>query len=124
MDNKELLKSVTDRLEYLVIKDMLVKPLEDEYVSKEIISPIPTGNKDEDGVEEYDSESKIEEVLTTFRKGIVLASPSGYQWADPDNHPKVGDIVVYPRKAAIDFDLFKDSQLVNPYNIVAYIEAS
>jgi len=42
---------------------------------------------------------------------------------DEHNHPEVGDIIAYPRKSAIDFDLFKDSQLVNPYNVVAYIKA-
>ena len=63
-----------------------------------------------------------EKVLTTFRKGIVLRLPSGYQWQDENNHPEVGDVVAYPRKASIDFDLFKDSQLVNPYNVVAFVK--
>lgn len=124
--NKEeasLIESVVNKLEYNFTRDILVKPLPEEYVEKEIINPIPTGNKDEDGVEEFDSEKSIEKVPTTFKKGIVLAIPSGYEWQDKDNHPEVGDIIAYPRKTAIDFDLFKDSQIVNPYNVVAFIKA-
>lgn len=122
MEQDKILETVLAGLDYTPTKDMIVKPLEDEYVEKEIIKPVHTGKKDENGYEITDSETVKEKVLTTFRKGIVLSLPSGYQWADPDNHPEVGDVVAYPRKASIDFDLFKDSQLVNPYNVVAFVK--
>ena len=103
MENQQdILKTVIDGLVYIPTKDMIVKPLEDEYVEKEIIKPVETGKKDENG---YD-----------------IRLPSGYQWQDENNHPEVGDVVAYPRKASIDFDLFKDSQLVNPYNVVAFVK--
>lgn len=121
MEQDKILETVLAGLDYTPTKDMIVKPLEDEYVEKEIIKPVHTGKKDENGYEITDSETVKEKVLTIFRKGIVLSLPSGYQWTDPDNHPEVGDVVAYPRKSSIDFDLFKDSQLVNPYNVVAYI---
>ena len=120
--DKKLLDSVLSKLDYQFCKDMLVKPMADEYVEKEIVKPVDTGKKDPDGYVISDSKTEKEKVLTTFRKGLVLSVPSGYTWADPDNHPEVGDIVAYPRKSAIDFDLFKDSQLVNPYNVVAFIK--
>lgn len=120
---KEILQTVLDKLTYIPTKDMIVKPLEDEYVEKEIIKPVYTGKKDENGYEITDSETTTEKVLTTFRKGIVLKLPTGYQWQDENNHPEVGDVVAYPRKQATDFDLFKDSQLVNPYNVVAFIKS-
>lgn len=118
---RDILNTVLDGLLFTPTKDMLVKPLEDEYVEKEIIKPVDTGKKDEHGYEISDTETVKEKVLTTFKKGIVLSLPKGYQWPDENNHPEVGDVVAYPRKAAIDFDLFKDSQLVNPYNVVAYV---
>jgi len=125
MDNyTKLLNSVIEGLDFLPTKEMIVKPLEDEYVEKEIIKPVTTGEKDENGYEINDSETITEKVLTTFRKGIVLRLPNGYQWPDNDNHPEVGDVVAYSRKHAIDFDLFKDSQLINPYNVVAYIKGN
>lgn len=119
--DKELLKTVTDKLEFKFTKEMLVKPLPDEYVEKEITKPVITGKKDENNYDINDSKTEKEMVLTNFRKGIVLALPEGYEWPDKDNHPKVGDTVAYFRKHATDFDLFKDSQLVNPYNIVGFI---
>ena len=35
---------------------------------------------------------------------------------------KVGNLIVYPSKFAKDFDLFKDSQLVKPYDVVALVK--
>lgn len=121
-EDKILLDQVLEKLDYEVCKDMLVKPLPDEYIEKEIVKPVDTGMKDTDGYTMSDTETVKETVLTTFKKGIVLRIPSKYTWMDENNHPEVGDIVAYPRKSAIDFDLFKDSQLVNPYNIVAFIK--
>lgn len=121
-EDKILLDQVLEKLDYEVCKDMLVKPLPDEYIEKEIVKPVDTGMKDTDGYTMSDTETVKETVLTTFKKGIVLRIPSNYTWMDENNHPEVGDIVAYPRKSAIDFDLFKDSQLVNPYNIVAFIK--
>lgn len=121
-EDKALLDSVVDKIEYSFTRDILVKPLADEYVEKEIIKPVMTGVQDEDGNEINDTKTTKEKVLTTFAKGIVLAIPSGYEWADKNNHPEVGDIIAYSRKHSVDFDLFKDSKLVNPYNVVAFIK--
>lgn len=123
--DKELLDFVTSKLEYNFIKDMLVKPLEDIKVIKEITEMVPKEDGEMSGgfpVMEPKTETK--EVESFFKTGIVLAIPSNYAWADPNNHPEVGDIVAYARKGIIDFDLFKDSQVVNPYNVVAFIKKS
>lgn len=121
MEQDKILETVIAGLDYIPTKDIIVKPLADEYVEKEITKPVQTGKKDENGYEITDSETTKEKVLTTFKKGIVLALPKGYQWQDENNHPEVGDIIAFPRKTAIDFDLFKDSQLVNPYSVVAFV---
>lgn len=121
-EDKILLDGIVEKLEYQFTRDILVKPLPEEFVEKEITKMISTGKVDENGYEITDSETTKEKVQTSFRKGIVLSVPSNYEWADPNNHPEVGDTIAYPRKGAIDFDLFKDSQLVNPYNVVAFIK--
>ena len=108
-EQKELLNTVLSKLEYKFTKEALVKPLPDETVEKDIVKPVDTGKKDADGYTISDSETVKETVLTNFRKGILLAIPSSYEWQN-DNHPEVGDIVVYSRRAGIDFDLFKNSQ--------------
>lgn len=122
-ENKDdmLLKQVLDKVEYTFTRDILVKPLPEEYIEKEITEPVATGKKDKDGIEQYETKTEVKNVPTTFRKGIVLAIPTGYEWQDKDNHPEVGDLIAYPGKIAASFDLFKDSQLVNPYNVVAFI---
>lgn len=46
MENQQdILKTVIDGLVYIPTKDMIVKPLEDEYVEKEIIKPVETGKR-------------------------------------------------------------------------------
>lgn len=122
IEDKNLLDTVLSKLEFQFIKDILVKPLPEEYVEKEITKPINTGETDENGYQITDSETVKEKVPTVFKKGIVLAIPANYEWQNPENHPEVGDIIAYSRKSTIDFDLFKDSQLVNPYNVVAFIK--
>ena len=120
----KVLETVLSKLEYIPTKEIIVKPLEDVYVEKEIIKPVDTGKKDSNGYDISDTETVKEKVLATFKKGIVLSIPSGYEWQDKNNHPEVGDTIVYARKHAIDFDLFKDTQLINPYNVVAYIKGN
>lgn len=119
-EDKLLLEQVIEKLEFKFTRDMLVKPLPEEYVEKEVSEPVATGKKDKDGIEKYETKAEVKKVPTTFRKGVVLALPEGYEWQS-ETHPQVGDIVAYPSKAAVPFDLFKDSQIVNPYNVVAFI---
>ena len=58
MENQQdILKTVIDGLAYIPTKDMIVKPLEDEYVEKEIIKPVDTGKKYENGEEIKDTET-------------------------------------------------------------------
>lgn len=119
--DKILLNQVIDKVEYTFTRDILVKPLPEEFVEKEITEPVVTGKKDKDGIDVYETKTEVKKVPTNFKKGIVLAIPTGYEWQDKENHPEVGDLVAYPSKVAASFDLFKDSQLVNPYNVVAFI---
>lgn len=119
--DKILLNQVIDKVEYTFTRDILVKPLPEEFIEKEVSEPVATGKKDKDGIDQYETKTEVKKVPTNFKKGIVLAIPTGYEWQDKDNHPEVGDLVAYPGKVTASFDLFKDSQLVNPYNVVAFI---
>ena len=40
MEQDKILETVLAGLDYTPTKDMIVKPLEDEYVEKEIIKPV------------------------------------------------------------------------------------
>ena len=111
------LDTVINSLEYIPVKDILVKPLDPIKVTKEIVEQVPTGKKDENGFEEYETKTEVKEVTSDFSKGIIIAIP-----VDITTDLKVGDVIVYPTKFAKDFDLFKDSQLVKPYDVVALVK--
>lgn len=111
------LDTVINSLGYIPVKDILVKPLDPIKVTKEIVEQVPTGKKDENGFEEYETKKEVKEVASDFSKGIIIAIP-----VDITTDLTVGNVIVYPTKFAKDFDLFKDSQLVKPYDIVAVVK--
>lgn len=116
MEDK-LLETVINGLKYTFTKDVLVKPLPPVKVNKEITEQIPTGDKDENGYQLYDTKTEVKEVDSEWAIGVVLSLPVDIL---ADNIPfKIGDRVVYNKKFAKDFDLFKDSQLVKVYDIIA-----
>jgi hypothetical protein len=121
-DDKVLAQSVSDKIEYTMLKDLLIKPLAPVMVSREIQVPIVKETKTDEelamsDVQEYDEvETKIIEVESIFRKGIVLKVPIQYE-----KEYEVGDTVVYSTRSAAPFDLLKDSVLVQPFNCVAKV---
>lgn len=122
--DKAILDTVLDKLDYQFVRDMLVKPLADLKVTKEVTEMVPKEGTEQNAYPTLEPKTEVKEVEAFFKTGVVLALPSNYTWPDPENHPEVGDIVAYSRKGLIDFDLFKDSQVVNPYNVVAFIRKS
>ena len=122
IDQDKVLDDVINKIEYTMIKDILVKPLDTPKVMKHIVEQIPTDKIDEETKATiYETKESDKEVDSAFRKGIVLRLPSNM----PDNSPiEVGDTVVFPYKFSIDFDLFKDSMLVKPYDVIALTKRS
>jgi hypothetical protein len=115
----KVLETVVNGIDYQFPTNILVKPLEAIKVTKEFTEQIPTGEKDENGYNLYETKTETKEVESDFAKGIVLVMPT-----DSGTLPfTVGDTIVYPKKFAKDFDLFKDSQLVKPYDVVAFTRA-
>ena len=114
----KVLETVIEGIEYNFEKDILVKPLTPVMITKEYEEQIPTGEIDEEGFNKYTVEKHTKTVESDFAKGVVLAIPTA-----TDTTVAVGDTIVYPKKFAKDFDLFKDSQLVKPYDVVAKVKA-
>lgn len=116
-DTTALAKSVSERINYKFLKDILVKPLEVVKVKKEVSVPVvkETTNDPEFGeVHEYDEVEKKEmEVDSAYRKGIVLKVPSNIE------DIFVGDVIIFNDRFSSEFDLLKDSRLVKPYDIIA-----
>lgn len=119
MEDK-VLETVLEGLKYVPLKDVLIKPLAPIKLKKEVTEAVGTGEKDVDGYEKFDTKTETKEVESEWREGIVLALPNSEQMKEAcEKDFKVGDIVVYNKKFAKEFDLFKDSMLVKAYDIIA-----
>lgn len=119
MEDK-VLETVLEGLKYVPLKDVLIKPLAPIKLKKEVTEAVGTGEKDVDGYEKFDTKTETKEVESEWREGIVLALPNSEQMKEAcEKDFKVGDTIVYNKKFAKEFDLFKDSMLVKAYDIIA-----
>lgn len=114
MEDK-VLETVVNGINWNMLKDVLVKPLAPIMVTKEFTEQIPNGKVDENGFNEYDTQTETKEVESDWATGIVLKIPASI--TDPQF--KVGDTIAYNKKFAMYFDLVRDTQLVKPYDIIA-----
>ena len=87
-----LLEEVIAGIGYSPVTCFLVKPLEPIMVSKDITTMQPTGIKDENGVEEFNTETETKEVESNFRVGIILKVPTGVKL---DISYPIGSKIVY-----------------------------
>nr|DAO36453.1 MAG TPA: hypothetical protein [Bacteriophage sp.] len=113
MEDK-VLETVVNSVKFTFEKDFLVKPLEPTMIKRKYTEQVPNGKKDEEGNNLYDTKEVVKEEESDFEKGIVISIPTVY-----DGSITCGNTVVYPKKFAKEFDLFKDSKLVKTYDIVA-----
>lgn len=113
MEDK-VLETVVNSVKFTFEKDFLVKPLEPTMIKRKYTEQVHNGKKDEEGNNLYDTKEVVKEEESDFEKGIVISIPTVY-----DGSITCGNIVVYPKKFAKEFDLFKDSKLVKTYDIVA-----
>lgn len=128
MDQSQLAKDLSDKIEYDFNREFLVKPLEPVMVKKEFSKPVAESEKptkDENGIEAVDYkdvETEVKEVESDFKRGVVLKIPHEYkQQLEGDKYIpmdiKVGNVIVY--RYGKWFDLLKDTQLVSTYDVVA-----
>ena len=123
--NKEMLDKdiIADmELPFMPIDErILVKPLAPVMITKthDVIDDEAmdkTKELDDNGVPTIQTKTVTEEVESNLRIGVILAI--GEAEAKTIKAPYViGDKVVYINKAAMPFDLFKDSVLLRKYDI-------
>ena len=90
-------------------------------VMKSFKVPVTKDTKKDDGLDinEYDDvATETKEVESNFATGIILLLPANL--AD-DFGVNVGDTIVYNKKFSAEFDLFKNSVLVKPYDVLAVV---
>ena len=92
---------------------VLVKPLDEVKVVKVITVPDDEANEGKTPEDVQETKDVEEEVISNLRVGVILAI------AEDNEYPfKVGDQVVFVYRAAMPFDLFKDSVLLKRYDIL------
>ena len=113
-------QSINDGLKYSFLKDMLVKPLPPQMIEKVVTTQIPTGETDEAGFNLYETKEEIKSEEADYREGIVISLPSTL---DPSTLGfGIGDTVVFHKRYPAYFDLFKDSMIIKPYDVIAVIK--
>lgn len=121
MDNATLAQSINNRLEYEFAKTILVKQLPAKKVLKKLTKPEATGEKDENGDDIMEMVTKEVEVDALYREGIVISLPLSINVNTngiiPGMDLKIGDRIFYNSRNAIEFDMFKDSVMIEPYNV-------
>lgn len=122
-DQAKIAEDVSNHIKYDTLTKFLVKPLPLKKVKKEFVVLVPVDKKpkkDKEGVEAVDyneTKTEIREVDCDYREGVVLKVPHQYK----DTDIKVGDTIAYHNRAAQYFDLCKDTQIVNIYDVVAVV---
>lgn len=126
-DDHKIAEDLNKKVTYTFIRQFLVKPLPLKKVKKEFSTPVTKDVTKKDGVEAADYDDvKVEtkEVDSDWREGVVIKVPSEYQKLMENKTVESiipGDTIVYRDRCAQYFDLYKDSQLVAPYDIVAKV---
>lgn len=113
-------QSINDGLKYSFLKDLLVKPLPVQMIEKVVTTQIPTGETDEAGFNLYETKEEIKSEEADYREGIVISLPSTL---DPSTLGfGIGDTVVFHKRYPAYFDLFRDSMIIKPYDVIAVIK--
>lgn len=126
-DDHKIAEDLNKKVTYTFIRQFLVKPLPLKKVKKEFSTPVTKDVTKKDGVEAADYDDvKVEtkEVDSDWREGVVIKVPTEYQKMIENKTVESiipGDTIVYRDRCAQYFDLYKDSQLVSPYDIIAKV---
>ena len=113
-------QSINDGLKYSFLKDLLVKPLPPQMIEKVVTTQIPTGETDEAGFNLYETKEEIKSEEADYREGVVISLPSTL---DPSTLGfGIGDTVVFHKRYPAYFDLFRDSMIIKPYDVIAVIK--
>ena len=113
-------QSINDGLKYSFLKDLLVKPLPVQMIEKVVTTQIPTGETDEAGFNLYETKEEIKSEEADYREGIVISLPSTLDHSTLGFG--IGDTVVFHKRYPAYFDLFRDSMIIKPYDVIAVIK--
>ncbi len=120
--DKDIIENMNIPYKALDVK-VLIKPLPVEKIKKRLTILDEEKNKGKGYGEELATKKVTRKVETDFRKGVVLniGGRAAKLFADESWPVNIGDTVIFHKNVvnSSQFDLFKDSLLINAYDIVA-----
>lgn len=122
-NNVIIAESLQDGIKFEMVKDVLIKPLPPVMLKREFEVPVVKDTTTEDGeqINEFEETKKeIRDVESNFATGVILKMPIGNSGLDYSF--KIGDTVAYNKRMSVEFDLFKDTILVKPYDVIAIVK--
>lgn len=119
MDTKKLAADLSAKINYQPTYDwILVKPLKPIMVTKLVpTAPNQPFTTVEDAEKAEPTEPKKQKVEANIAKGVILKLGTEYEKNNPEQL-EVGDVVLFPSRAGVPFELLKDSKLVRRYEII------
>lgn len=134
IETKKLAAELSAKITYTPADDrLLVKPMKPVMITKELPAPknnsLPTNTDELEAVEKEEVKLVKTKVPANMTKGIVLKLGAEYAkaeaWAKAEGKPytpdyEVGDIVIFPTFAGVNFELMKDTKMLRKYEIVAF----
>jgi len=124
VDNSTLANIVAEKVGYEFARHILIKPLDVQKVYKTLTVPEDSGEKSEDGEPIMQMTIKEIETESILRTGVVISTPSTMK-ANENKiaglEIKTGDVIVFPKTRMMDFDLFKDTALVEPFDVIGIV---
>jgi co-chaperonin GroES (HSP10) len=121
VDNGTLAAVVASKVGYAFAKHIIIKPLDVQKVYKTLTVPEDSGEKDEDGEPIMQMTIKEIETESILRTGVIIALPASVRTNDnkiAGLELSIGDTIVFPKTRMMDFDLFKDTALVEPFDVL------
>lgn len=125
VDNKTLAQEISKKIPYELTDDrILVKPLKPVMVTKLLpVAPASQAGKTVAEIESAEpAEPQKQKVEANMRRGIIVKLGREYTEKNPEGY-EVGDVVIYPTYAGVNFELFKDTRTLRRYEVIA-VEAT
>ena len=130
-DQKQLAMDLSAKITYEPMDDrILVKPMKPVMITKLVPTPPKDGTIEATTLDEVEKQEPTDptkmRVEANIQRGVVIKL--GPDYTDPETPARlrnleIGDIVIYPRNAGVQFELLKDSRLLRRYELIGKVRA-
>jgi hypothetical protein len=119
LDTKKLAADLSSKINYQPTYDwLLVKPLKPVMVTKLVpVPPKQTMGSIDEAENSQPTEPVKQKVEANIAKGVIIKLGTEYEKTNPEGL-EVGDVVLFPNRAGVAFELLKDSRLLRRYEII------